>query len=143
MRGVYTRFHLESCFTDTSSAYCFPIIACTAVVTEISYHDKETINADVSFLSEAEWRSELKILVEDLVDEDGKVKSVKSLNNEAGVAWSKVHAVYPSILVRRLSFRFSAYPRPKTLLTRPHWILSPFLRAARVGLWVTLSIDHS
>lgn len=76
------------------------ILACTAVVTEISYHTKKTIDADVSFLGEAEWRSELKLLVEDLVDEDGNVKSVKSLQNEAGIAWSKVHAVYPMISVR-------------------------------------------
>src|ERR1700733_7370954 len=83
--------------TLSHSVYC---IACTAVVTEISYHAKKTIDADVSFLSEADWRSELKLLVEDLVDEDGNVKSVKNLQNEAGIAWSKVHAVYPMISVR-------------------------------------------
>ncbi|KAF8310147.1 hypothetical protein DL93DRAFT_2062306 [Clavulina sp. PMI_390] len=76
--------------------------ACTAVVTEISYHKKKTIDADVSFLTEAEWRSELKLLVEDLVDEQGNIKSVKNLGNEAGVAWSKVHAVYPGIAPERL-----------------------------------------
>ncbi|KAI0069058.1 hypothetical protein BV25DRAFT_1817993 [Artomyces pyxidatus] len=71
--------------------------ACTAVVTEIAYHKKPTIDADVSFLSEREWRDELKVLLDDLVDEDGNVKRTTNLNSDAGVAWSKVHAVYPSI----------------------------------------------
>ncbi|KAJ7179922.1 hypothetical protein C8R43DRAFT_870220 [Mycena crocata] len=76
--------------------------ACTAVVTEISHHNKKTIDADVSFLSEAEWKAELKILLDDLVDEDGIVKRSTDLRSDAGVAWSKVHAVYPTISQERL-----------------------------------------
>ncbi|KAI0049607.1 hypothetical protein FA95DRAFT_1556704 [Auriscalpium vulgare] len=71
--------------------------ACTAVVTEIAYHKKATIDADVSFLSEKEWRDELKVLLDDLVDEEGNLKRTTNLNSDAGIAWSKVHAVYPSI----------------------------------------------
>jgi hypothetical protein len=89
--------------------------ACTAVVTEISYHNKKTIDADVSFLTSDDWRQELVVLLDDLLDEDGNVKSA---NSEAGIAWSKasqfsskcdvqltcdkVHAVYPSIDQERL-----------------------------------------
>lgn len=73
--------------------------ACTAVVTEISYHKKKTIEADVSFLKLEDWRQELVILLDDLIDEDG---TVKRATGEAGVAWSKVHAVYPSIDQERL-----------------------------------------
>ncbi|KAH9844070.1 Dynamin family-domain-containing protein [Rhodofomes roseus] len=71
--------------------------ACTAVVTEIAYHAKKTIDADISFLSEREWRDELAVLLKDMIDEDGNVKRTTDLRGEAGVAWSKVHAVYPKI----------------------------------------------
>lgn len=76
--------------------------ACTAVVTELAYHNKQTIDADVSFLSEAEWRAELDVLLHDLVDEDGNIKRNTDLKSDAGVAWQKVHAVYPSILQEQL-----------------------------------------
>jgi hypothetical protein len=48
--------------------------ACTAIITEIANHTKKTINADVSFLSKAEWRQELSMLLQDLDDEDGNLK---------------------------------------------------------------------
>ncbi|KAF8076309.1 hypothetical protein FPV67DRAFT_1664591 [Lyophyllum atratum] len=76
--------------------------ACTAVVTELAYHNKPTIDADVSFLSETEWREELAILLKDLVDEDGNVKRSTDLKSDAGIAWQKVHAVYPTIKQERL-----------------------------------------
>ncbi|KAK0486897.1 hypothetical protein EDD18DRAFT_1192269 [Armillaria luteobubalina] len=72
-------------------------IACTAVVTEIAYHDKPTIDADVSFLTEAEWKEELSVLLQDLVDEGGTIKRSNDLKSDAGIAWQKVHAIYPSI----------------------------------------------
>ncbi|KAI0773956.1 hypothetical protein C8Q74DRAFT_798482 [Fomes fomentarius] len=76
--------------------------ACTAVVTEIGYHKKKTIDGDVSFLSEEEWRQELSVLLDDLVDEEGNLKRSTDLRSDAGVAWSKVHAVYPSISQEQL-----------------------------------------
>jgi hypothetical protein len=79
------------------------IQACTAVVTGISYHNKRTIEDDVSFLSEAEWREEIKVLLDDLIDEDGSVKRVNDLRTDAGMAWSKLYAVYPSITQGKLS----------------------------------------
>ncbi|KAH8118439.1 hypothetical protein DFH11DRAFT_1849817 [Phellopilus nigrolimitatus] len=71
--------------------------ACTAVVTEIAYHKEQNIAADVSFLSEKEWRDELKVLLDDLIDEDGQIRRATDLRSEAGVAWHKVHAVYPML----------------------------------------------
>ena len=56
----------------------------------------------MSFLSEEEWREELKVLVDDLMDEDGNIKRCTDLRSDAGVAWSKVHAVYPSITPEQL-----------------------------------------
>jgi hypothetical protein len=95
--------------------------ACTAVVTEIAHHAKPTIDADVSFLSEAEWKEELAVLLQDLVDEDGNLKRSTDLKSDAGVAWQKVfrlrtslralfnnnnidqvHAVYPSVSQEQL-----------------------------------------
>ncbi|KAI3612523.1 hypothetical protein WG66_009883 [Moniliophthora roreri] len=76
--------------------------ACTAVVTEIAYHDKPTIDADVSFLTEEEWKQELSVLLQDLVDEDGGLKRITDLKSDAGIAWHKVNAVYPSISQDRL-----------------------------------------
>ncbi|KAJ7276327.1 hypothetical protein B0H12DRAFT_1084814 [Mycena haematopus] len=76
--------------------------ACTAVVTEIAYHKKKTIDADVSFLSKEEWKAELEILLGDLVEEDGTLKRSTDLKNDAGVAWQKVHAVYPTVSQEKL-----------------------------------------
>lgn len=59
-------------------------------MTELAYHAKSTIDADVSFLSEAEWRAELTVLLHDLVDEDGNLKRSTDLKSDAGVAWQKV-----------------------------------------------------
>lgn len=59
-------------------------------MTEIAYHTKKTIDGDISFLSEKEWRDELTVLLEDMIDEDGNVKRTTDLRGEAGVAWSKV-----------------------------------------------------
>ena len=64
--------------------------ACTAVVTEIAYHNKPVIEADVSFLTETEWKQELGMLIDDLVDEDGHLRRLTDLKSDAGVAWSKV-----------------------------------------------------
>jgi hypothetical protein len=63
------------------------------VVTEIAYHAKKTIDADVSFLSEGEWKQELEVLLDDLVDEDGNLKRSTDMRSDAGVAWSKVTSV--------------------------------------------------
>ncbi|KZV83402.1 hypothetical protein EXIGLDRAFT_754416 [Exidia glandulosa HHB12029] len=76
--------------------------ACTAVVTEISYHDKNTIEGDVAFLSRNEWREEIKVLLSDMVDEDGNLRRLTDLKSEAGVAWSKLHAVCPTLPADRV-----------------------------------------
>lgn len=77
-------------FNSFAYILCY-IIACTAVVTEIAYHNRSTIDADIFFLSEKEWKQELSVLLHDLVDEDGNVKRVTDLKSDAGVAWQKVY----------------------------------------------------
>jgi hypothetical protein len=65
-------------------------IACTAVITEISYQTEKTIDADVSFLSMEEWRDELTILLGDMADEAGNIRRFENMSSEAGIAWYKV-----------------------------------------------------
>jgi hypothetical protein len=97
--------------------------ACTAVVTEIAYHDRDTIDGDVSFLGEREWRDEIDVLLSDLVDEDGSIKRATDLRSDAGIAWSKVGgrssagvcAVYspvPFLAACRLSDHHTGYVSP-------------------------------
>lgn len=87
--------------------------ACTAVVTELAYHQKNTIDADISFLSELEWRQELAVLLQDLVDEDGNIKRTMDLKSDAGVAWQKVQHTNTSTIKnmnRRLTRMFGPGP---------------------------------
>ncbi|KAJ7591152.1 hypothetical protein C8J56DRAFT_934806 [Mycena floridula] len=71
--------------------------ACTATVTSISYHEKKSIDASIEFLTENEWAAELRLLKGDLVDDDGNIKRATDMKSDAGVAWAKVHAVYPKL----------------------------------------------
>ncbi|CAH1269482.1 NUGGC [Branchiostoma lanceolatum] len=69
--------------------------ACTAVVVEVSNNDKnKNYEAQVEFLSRKEWDDELRLLLTDLVGEDGKAKRKPDPQSEAGIAWSKIKAVY-------------------------------------------------
>ncbi len=69
--------------------------ACTAVVTEISYHAEKGIRALVEFLTPQEWKDEITSLLEDLKS-DKKKKNV--LNGEPSdpvvIAWKKVITRY-------------------------------------------------
>lgn len=58
-------------------------------VTEISYHNRRTIDADIDFLSTEQWKSELEVLLQDLQDDEGHLKRVSDMRNDAGVAWHK------------------------------------------------------
>jgi len=76
--------------------------ACTAVVTEISYNEHNTIDADISFLSREEWKAEIGVLLDDLIGEDGHPVQRLRGDSEAGVAWQKLHAVCPTLAVERV-----------------------------------------
>jgi hypothetical protein len=69
------------------------LLACTAVITEISYHKKKAIEADISFLTKDEWKAELEILLEDMVEEDGSLRRFTDMRSDAGIAWQKVCAI--------------------------------------------------
>ncbi|TEB25908.1 hypothetical protein FA13DRAFT_1777161 [Coprinellus micaceus] len=85
--------------------------ACTSVVTEIMYHKEDTIVAEVSFDSKEEWIKEVSLIQEDIAsrndDEDAiyEERATKPPDSQspAGIAWQKVHAVYPSLELEDLA----------------------------------------
>ncbi|KAH9834261.1 Dynamin family [Teratosphaeria destructans] len=73
--------------------------ACTAVVTELSYnyvdHPAAKYRAEIEFISPDDWRKELRILFQEIIDENGHIiKEASNPDSEAGVALAKIRAVY-------------------------------------------------
>ncbi|ROW12852.1 hypothetical protein VMCG_00483 [Cytospora schulzeri] len=75
--------------------------ACTAVITEISYNEVDdeakAYRAEVEFISQDDWESELKLLLEDLVEDKHLSAAYIDANAEAGIAYAKIRAVYPDL----------------------------------------------
>ena len=73
--------------------------ACTAVITEISYnYDSTAYSAEIEFISDRDWRLELETLFKDLLDGSGNVsRDCTNEDNEAGIAYAKIKAVYPKL----------------------------------------------
>lgn len=74
--------------------------ACTAVVTEISFNYKnDRYRAEIEFISRDEWRKELELLYQELLDANGNVAREATMNedSEAGIAYAKMKAVYPHL----------------------------------------------
>lgn len=73
--------------------------ACTAVVTEISYNNsndpQKAYRAEVEFISQADWHSELNLLFADMVEDEKLSAAYRDANVEAGIAHAKICAVYP------------------------------------------------
>lgn len=86
--------------------------ACTASATEISYNysddPNELYRAEVEFISAEEWSRQLKAHLEDLIDGNGDIsRDCNNPDTEAGLAYSKIKAVFPHMtkeqIVRRAS----------------------------------------
>ena len=77
--------------------------ACTATVTEISWNykaGKTKYNADIHFQTISEWKDEMEILFGD-INEEGQLESdIKNPESEAGIAFAKIKAVYPEMIVQ-------------------------------------------
>ncbi|KAJ5035261.1 Dynamin family-domain-containing protein [Bipolaris maydis] len=76
--------------------------ACTAVVTEISWNNSDEASskyrAEIEFISPEDWEKELSVLMQEFSSENGTLShEVQDPNSDAGVAWAKFHAVYPSV----------------------------------------------
>lgn len=74
--------------------------ACTASATEISYNysddPSELYRAEIEFIAAADWAQELKTLLDDLLDGNGNVsRDCNNPDTDAGLAYSKIKAVYP------------------------------------------------
>ncbi|KAK3940378.1 Dynamin family-domain-containing protein [Diplogelasinospora grovesii] len=87
----------EECLVPTNC-----MRACTAVITEIAYNsweeDTNKYRAEIHFISSEEWRDELQVLLQDLFDPQGRLEGDHANpDSEAGIAYSKIRAVYPSI----------------------------------------------
>ncbi|KAM4689951.1 nuclear GTPase SLIP-GC, partial [Rhinophrynus dorsalis] len=67
--------------------------ACTAAVVEISRNPENGYRAEVEFLSEEEWDSEMKALITDIKDKSGRLRK-RPNKPEARVAYNRVMAVY-------------------------------------------------
>ncbi len=76
--------------------------ACTAVVTELSWNSSVDENAryraEIEFIQPEDWEKELRILFEELLEGSGHVsRDVTNEDSEAGIAYAKIKAVYPSL----------------------------------------------
>ncbi|KAK7717579.1 hypothetical protein SLS64_003073 [Diaporthe eres] len=75
--------------------------ACTAVVTEISYNKstdpKKAYRAEVEFISQEDWDSELNLLFGELVENQKLSPAYLDANVEAGIAYARIRAVYPDL----------------------------------------------
>ncbi|EXF81114.1 hypothetical protein CFIO01_08210 [Colletotrichum fioriniae PJ7] len=74
--------------------------ACTAVITEISWNDSDDptkkYRAEVEFITQAEWTTEVVALHRDILDHNGKLSSdIKNADSDAGIAYSILKSVYP------------------------------------------------
>ncbi|KAK1756044.1 hypothetical protein QBC47DRAFT_298399 [Echria macrotheca] len=78
--------------------------ACTAVITEISYNtaieDNKTYRAEIHFISRDDWLKELRIIFNDLEATDQFDFESTTRDSEAGIAYSKLQAVYPQLSKR-------------------------------------------
>ncbi|KAK1981068.1 hypothetical protein LZ30DRAFT_750329 [Colletotrichum cereale] len=74
--------------------------ACTAVITEISWNQSEDpvkkYRAEIEFIKQAEWTTEVVALHRDILDHNGDISSdVRNADSDAGIAYAVLKAVYP------------------------------------------------
>ena len=74
--------------------------ACTSTVTQISYHDKPSIEADIEFLSEADWREELAKLLSDVQSDRNGVRDAKAVSGQAFIKVRSCFCLLCSLLDR-------------------------------------------
>ncbi|KAK1595312.1 uncharacterized protein LY79DRAFT_511153 [Colletotrichum navitas] len=74
--------------------------ACTAVITEISWNQSEDpakkYRAEIEFITQAEWTTEVIALHRDILNANGGISSdVRNADSDAGIAYAVLKAVYP------------------------------------------------
>ncbi|KAL0949749.1 hypothetical protein HGRIS_009787 [Hohenbuehelia grisea] len=63
--------------------------ACTAAITEVGYHNKPNAEADITFLSRDEWFEEFAVIRQEMLNDDGTMKHISRLDEDADIAWRK------------------------------------------------------
>ncbi|GJC86751.1 nuclear GTPase SLIP-GC [Colletotrichum liriopes] len=81
--------------------------ACTAVITEISWNSSEDptkkYRAEIEFITQAEWTTEVIDLHRDILDLNGNLSSdIRNADSDAGIAYAVLKAVYPKHTDRQL-----------------------------------------
>ncbi|KDN64450.1 hypothetical protein CSUB01_00407 [Colletotrichum sublineola] len=74
--------------------------ACTAVITEISWNQSEDpakkYRAEIEFITQAEWTTEVISLRRDILDPNGRISpDVRNAESDAGIAYAVLKTVYP------------------------------------------------
>ncbi|GJC95569.1 tat pathway signal sequence [Colletotrichum higginsianum] len=74
--------------------------ACTAVITEISWNTNEDpakkYRAEIEFITQAEWTTEVIALHRDILDLNGNLSpDIRNIDSDAGIAYAVLRAVYP------------------------------------------------
>ncbi|KAK6210107.1 hypothetical protein QIS74_11691 [Colletotrichum tabaci] len=74
--------------------------ACTAVITEISWNTIEDpakkYRAEIEFITQAEWTTEVIALHRDILDLNGNLSpDIRNIDSDAGIAYAILRAVYP------------------------------------------------
>lgn len=64
----------------------------------------ELYRAEIEFITVDDWRKELKIIMDDLLNDNGEVsKDCTNGDSEAGLAYAKIKAVYPHMTKEDMS----------------------------------------
>ncbi|KAI0481588.1 hypothetical protein F4859DRAFT_512731 [Xylaria cf. heliscus] len=116
--------------------------ACTAVVTEISFNFSDNpdhrYTAEVEFISVEDWDRELEYLFHDLSASSGEVSNHGQLEDDAGIAWAKIKAVYPKLTKQMLgqtnAKALAADPAVKSLLGTTTVVRKPTAKELYEGI---------
>lgn len=88
----------EECLVPTNC-----MRACTAVITELRWNSSENYSsryrAEIEFISREDWCKELQVLFCDFA---GGSEDLSTSDSDAGIAYSKINAVYPALTKRNL-----------------------------------------
>lgn len=82
------------------------LAAYTSSIIEIAYNHREGPNfrAEIEFLSREEWRQELRKLIFDVLDDDGKPRPRNNIEDDTDIAgaYDKLRRVHPALKVENL-----------------------------------------
>ncbi|KII93601.1 hypothetical protein PLICRDRAFT_694750 [Plicaturopsis crispa FD-325 SS-3] len=78
------------------------VLACTSTITEICYLDSDEFQVTISFVSKEDWRDELELLRDDLLEQHDPETGSPD-RGDSSAAKSKVFEVYPQLRSKRVT----------------------------------------